>query len=190
MGSAWLSGINLYAAVGTLGLLEHYRLVQLPGDLSVLGNRWVIGLALCLFAIEFIADKIPVVDSIWDTVHTFIRIPAGAVLAASAVARFDPSVRLAATLLGGSIALGSHGTKASMRLTANASPEPFSNIILSLGEDILTVGMSLLMAFHPVVLILIVTLFLAFAIWFVRRIFSALRALFATRNQSGAGAGG
>ena len=93
MGSAWLSGINLYATVGTLGLLQRYHIVQLPGDLGYLGHPWVIIAALSLYVVEFVADKVPAVDSVWDVIHTFIRIPAGAILAASAFAHFDPAVR-------------------------------------------------------------------------------------------------
>ena len=132
MGSAWLSGINLYATVVTLGLLQRFHLVQLPGSLDVLQHWWIVGLAGFLYIVEFAADKIPAVDSIWDAVHTFIRIPAGAVMAASAFAHFDPSVRWVALLAGGGVALSSHGTKAATRLAANTSPEPFSNILLSL----------------------------------------------------------
>src|SRR5579875_2374855 len=104
MGSAWLSGINLYATVLTLGLLQRFHLVQLPGDLGYLSHEWVLGCAAALYLIQFIADKIPVVDSVWDVIHTFVRVPAGAVLAASAFAHFDPIVRILATLLGGGIA--------------------------------------------------------------------------------------
>src|ERR1700731_3147820 len=132
MGSAWLSGINLYATVATLGLLQRFKLVHLPGDLGYLSTWWVIALACSLYAIEFIADKIPAVDSVWDAIHTFIRVPAGAILAASAFADFDPAVRFAALLVGGGVALSSHGAKAATRLAANTSPEPFSNIALSL----------------------------------------------------------
>src|SRR5215831_3605177 len=135
MGSAWLSGFNLYATVLTLGLLQRFHLVQLPGDLDFLSRWWVIGVAGVLYLVEFLADKIPVVDSVWDAIHTFIRVPAGAVLAASAFAHFDPAVRAVALLVGGTLALGSHGAKASIRAAANTSPEPFSNIMLSLGED-------------------------------------------------------
>jgi len=182
MGSAWLSGINLYAAVGTLGLLQRYGWVQLPGDLTILSNWWVIGIAVLLYAVEFVADKVPVVDSVWDAVHTFIRVPAGAILATSAFAHFDPAVRVAALLAGGSLALSSHGTKASVRLAANTSPEPVSNIFLSLVEDALTIGMSFLMAFHPVVLIGVVLVFLAIAVWLARRIARALKRLFQPRT--------
>src|SRR5947199_6894587 len=137
MGSAWLSGINLYASVLTMGLLQRFHLVQLPGELSRLSEWWVIALAAVLYGVEFIADKVPAVDSVWDAVHTFIRIPAGAILAASAFAHFDPGVRIAAMLIGGSIALSSHGIKAATRLAANTSPEPFSNIALSVAEDVI-----------------------------------------------------
>src|SRR3954464_13645515 len=136
MGSAWLSGINLYATVLTLGLLQRFHLAHLPGDLDFIQQWWVLALAGCLYLIEFAADKIPVVDSVWDAVHTFIRVPAGAVLAASAFAHFDPAIRAMALLAGGTLALGSHGTKASIRMAANTSPEPFSNFLLSTVEDI------------------------------------------------------
>ena len=178
MGSAWLSGINLYATVVTLGLLQRFHLVQLPGSLDVLQHWWIIGLAGFLYMVEFAADKIPAIDSIWDAVHTFIRIPAGAVMAASAFAHFDPSVRLVALLAGGGVALSSHGAKAATRLAANTSPEPLSNILLSLVEDVIAVGSSLLMAFHPVVILAIVGIFLVFTAWIARRIVRSLRRLF------------
>src|SRR6185295_7710618 len=156
MGSAWLSGINLYATVVALGLLQRYHLVRLPGDLDFMQQWWVISLAGALYLIEFVADKIPAVDSVWDAIHTFIRVPAGAVLAATAFAHFDPSVRLVALLAGGGVALSSHGAKAATRLAANTSPEPFSNIALSLFEDAVAIGASLLMAFHPLVILAVV----------------------------------
>lgn len=186
MGSSWLSGINLYATVATLGLLERFHVVQLPGDLGYLSHPWVLTAALALFALEFIADKIPAVDSVWDMVHTFIRIPAGAVLAASAFAHFDPKVRLLALLIGGTLALSSHGTKTATRLTANMSPEPFSNILLSLFEDAFTIGMSVLMAMHPIVIAIIVLVGLITSIFLFRLIRRALRKLF--RREATAGA--
>jgi hypothetical protein len=177
MGSAWLSGINLYATVVTLGLLERFGMVKLPGGLTMLGEWWVIGLAGILYLIEFIADKIPAVDTAWDALHTFIRVPAGAVLAASAFAEFDPAVMIAAMIMGGGIALSSHGTKAATRLAANTSPEPFSNIALSLGEDALTFGSAVLMAFYPVVILIVVVIFLIVALWLLPKILRALRRL-------------
>lgn len=175
MGSAWLSGINLYATVVTLGLLERFKFVHLPGDLGLLAEWWVIGLAGALYLIEFFADKIPAVDSAWDAVHTFIRVPAGAVLAASAFAHFNPSVRVIALLVGGGIALSSHGTKAATRLAANASPEPISNIVLSVIEDVVAIGSTILMVFHPVVILIVVVVFLLIAAWLIPKIFRALR---------------
>jgi hypothetical protein len=178
MGSAWLSGINLYATVATLGLLERFHFVQLPGDLSYLSHPWVVGVALALFALEFLADKVPAVDSVWDFVHTFIRIPAGAVLAASAFAHFDPKIRLLAFLLGGTLALSSHSAKAATRLAANTSPEPFSNVALSLVEDVITVGFSVLMAKHPVIVAILVIVALIASAILVRFLWRALRRLF------------
>jgi uncharacterized membrane protein len=183
MGSAWLSGINLYATVATLGLMQHYGFVQLPGDLGYLSQWWVIGAALGLYVIEFVADKIPAVDSMWDTIHTFIRIPAGALLAASAFAHFDPTVRLIALLAGGSIALTSHGTKAATRLAANTSPEPFSNISLSLIEDFVAIGASALLAKHPIVVFVIVLIALVISVVLFRLIWRALRRLLGGRRE-------
>ena len=178
MGSAWLSGINLYATVATLGLLERFRFVRLPGDLSYLSHPWVIGVALGLFAVEFLADKVPAIDSVWDFVHTFIRIPAGAVLAASAFAHFDPKIRLLAFLLGGTLALSSHGAKAATRLAANTSPEPFSNIALSFMEDLVAVGFSVLMAKHPMVVAVLAIIGFVLSVILIRFVWRALRRLF------------
>lgn len=174
MGSAWLSGFNLYATVLTLGVLQRLHWVKLPGDLGVLSNWWVIAAAGFLYLLEFLADKVPIVDSVWDVIHTFIRIPAGAVLAASAFAHFSPAVRVAALLAGGTLALGSHGAKASLRVAANASPEPFSNIFLSLAEDIFTIGVAALAAFHPLVVLGIVLVFVILLIWWGPKAYRAV----------------
>jgi hypothetical protein len=188
MGSAWLSGINLYATVATLGLLSRFHLVRLPGDLDFVSQWWVIAVAGVMYIMEFLADKIPVLDSIWDAIHTFIRVPAGAVLAASAFAHFSPAVRVAAVLAGGGLAFGSHATKASVRMTANASPEPFSNILLSTIEDILTIGLTVLAAFHPVAILVIVLLFVILLIWLGPKAFRAIRRTFIqTRAALGIG---
>jgi hypothetical protein len=175
MGSAWLSGFNLYATVLTLGLLQRFHLVQLPGDLDFLSRWWVIGVAAVLYLVEFLADKIPIVDSIWDAIHTFIRVPAGAVLAATAFAHFSPGVRAVALLAGGGLALGSHGTKATVRMTANASPEPFSNIVLSTAEDIFTIALAALAAFHPVAILVIILIFVLLLLWLGPKVFRAVR---------------
>lgn len=179
MGSAWLSGINLYATVVTLGVLQRFELVKLPGGLNVLGEWWVIGLAGGFYLIEFVADKIPAVDSVWDAIHTFIRVPAGAILAATAFAEFDPAVKVAAMIVGGGIALSSHGTKAATRLAANTSPEPVSNIALSIGEDIVTFGSTVLLAFYPVLILIVVAIFLVLLVWLGPKAVRALKRLMA-----------
>ncbi|MDQ2839848.1 MAG: DUF4126 domain-containing protein [Acidobacteriota bacterium] len=178
MGSAWLSGINLYVTVLTLGLLQRFHVDNLPGDLGYLGHTWVLVVAAVMYVMQFIADKIPAVDSVWDMIHTFIRVPAGAVLAATAFAHFDPAVRLVALLLGGGIALSSHGTKTATRLAANTSPEPFSNVALSLLGDTVTLGGTLLMAVHPAILIGIVLIAVFLSILFFRWVLRSLKRIF------------
>jgi hypothetical protein len=175
MGSSWVSGINLYAAVATLGLLNRFAHLQLPGELSVVGNWWVIGVAIALYAIEFFADKIPYLDSTWDVIHTFVRVPAGAALAAASFGDYDKSVQLIALLAGGGIALSSHGTKATSRMAINTSPEPASNIIASLVEDIVSVGSIFLAVFYPLVIIIIVVIFVIIAIIILPKIIRFLR---------------
>lgn len=178
MGAAWLSGLKLYLSVFTLGLLQRFGLAHLPGDLDILGNWWVIAVAGGLGVVELVADKIPVVDSAWDAVHTFIRIPAGAVLAAAAFGHFDSRVRLLAFLLGGGIALTSHGAKAATRLAANTSPEPFSNVILSGLEDIGSIGLSLLAVFHPAIALSIVAVLVLIGVLLMRKVVRGVRSLF------------
>lgn len=156
MGTAWVSGINLYASVATLGLLSRFANLRLPGELTVLTNWWVIGVALGLYLIEFVADKVPLIDSLWDVVHTFIRIPAGAVLAAAAFGDFDKGVQIVAFLLGGGLALSSHGTKATTRAVLNTSPEPVTNVVASLAEDVVAVGAVLLATFYPIIVVIVV----------------------------------
>ncbi|HKG20674.1 MAG TPA: DUF4126 domain-containing protein [Blastocatellia bacterium] len=175
LGSAWVSGINLYAAVAALGLLGRFANLPLPGDLAVLTNGWVIGAASGLYLVEFVADKVPLVDSAWDFIHTFIRVPAGAVLAAGAFGEFDRSLQVIAFLVGGTLALGSHGTKATARAAINTSPEPFSNIGASLLEDGVAISSIFLAAFYPVVMLIVLFIFTVLAIIFLPRIFSFFR---------------
>lgn len=175
MGASWVSGINLYATVATLGLLSRLANLKLPGELDVLTSWWVIGVALVLFVIEFVADKIQVVDSIWDVIHTFIRIPAGAVLAATAFGEFDRSIQVIALLVGGSLAASSHGTKAATRALINTSPEPFSNVAASLVEDVLVVVSILLAVFLPVVVFFVIGAGLAFSIWILPKVIKFFR---------------
>ncbi|HEX4751120.1 MAG TPA: DUF4126 domain-containing protein [Bryobacteraceae bacterium] len=182
MGSAWLSGINLYATVLTLGLLQRFGFVSLPGDLSYLSHTWILSVSGALYCVQFLADKIPALDSAWDLVHTFIRVPAGAVLAAAAFAHFDPRIQLLALLLGGGVALSSHGAKTATRLAANASPEPFSNIALSIAGDVLAIGGTLLMAVHPLVWLVIVFVALAVSFVLLRWIWRQMNRVFSSKT--------
>jgi len=170
MGASWVSGINLYATVATLGLLGRLANLKLPGELEVVTNWWVIGVALFLFVVEFIADKIQVVDSVWDVIHTFIRIPAGAVLAATAFGDFDRRIQVIALLVGGGLALSSHGTKAATRAVINASPEPVSNILVSLAEDVLVIVSVLLAVFLPILVFFVIAAGLVFSIWILPKV--------------------
>ena len=186
LGSAWTSGINLYATVTVLGLLEKFGAARLPGGLDVLDNWWIIGVAAFLYTIEFFADKVPYVDSVWDVVNTFIRVPAGAIVAYAATNQTDAAVTVIATLLGGGLAFSSHGTKAALRATANVSPEPVSNWILSVGEDIIAIAGTVLAVFAPALIAVVLVIFLIFFVWFIRkflravgRLWSGTRALFA-----------
>lgn len=186
LGSAWTSGINLYATVTVLGVFQKIGWAKLPGGLEVLDNWWIIGIAAGLYLIEFVADKVPYVDSVWDVVHTFIRVPAGALVAYSATSQVDPSLNVIATMLGGSLAFTSHGTKAALRAGANLSPEPVSNWVLSIVEDIIAFVGAILAIFAPVLIAIVLLIFLAFLIWFapkffrtVRRLWNGIKALFA-----------
>jgi hypothetical protein len=170
MGSAWVSGINLYACVATLGLLSRFAHLQLPGELQVLTSWWIIGIAAGLYIVEFVADKVPLVDSTWDVIHTFIRVPAGAVLAAASFGDFDRSVQVIAFLLGGGLALSSHGTKAATRAVLNTSPEPVSNSVASVLEDILAIGSTALTLFAPVLVFVIIGAGLVFTYFVFNRI--------------------
>ena len=186
LGSAWTSGINLYATVTVLGLLQKFGAARLPGGLEVLDNWWIIGIAGFLYLIEFVADKVPYVDSIWDVVHTFIRVPAGAVVAYAATSEMEPSITVIAALLGGGLALTSHGTKAALRGTANLSPEPVSNWALSLLEDGLAIIGTVLSVVAPVLIVIILIIFLIFFFWFTPKVFRAVaRMMRATRSFFG-----
>jgi hypothetical protein len=177
MGTAWVSGINLYAGVATLGLLGRFAHLNLPGELSVVTNWWVIGVAIGLYVIEFFADKVPLIDSAWDAIHTFIRVPAGAVLAAAAFGDFEKSIQVIAFLVGGGLALSSHGTKAATRAAINTSPEPATNITASLAEDVVAVGSIAVAPFYPVVIIIVVLIALVVSAILIPRIFRYLRSV-------------
>lgn len=178
LGTAWTSGINLYATVTVLGLLQKFGAAKLPGGLDALDNWWIIGVAGFLYLIEFFADKIPYVDSAWDAIHTFIRVPAGAIVAYAATSQMDTTVWAIAALLGGGLALSSHGTKAALRATTNLSPEPVSNWTLSIVEDIIAFAGSVLAVFAPVLIAIVLGFFVIFFVWFAPKAFRAVRRLF------------
>jgi hypothetical protein len=159
-GLAWASGINLYAAVLLVGILGANGAVHLPPDLQVLAHPWVIGAAGTMYLAEFLADKIPGLDSLWDTLHTLIRIPAGAVLAAGSVGHVDPALTMAAALAGGTLSAGAHALKAGTRIAANTSPEPFSNWTLSIGEDLAVLAGLWTALSHPWLFLFCLALFI------------------------------
>jgi hypothetical protein len=174
MGFSFAAGINLYATVAILGLAKRYGWVALPEQFGVFDNDVVIAAAIVLYAVEFVADKIPWVDSMWDAVHTAIRPLGGAVIAVATLGEANPTTQGLVALLGGTLAAGTHFTKAGTRAAANTSPEPFSNWALSFGEDLFVVGLSALALTYPVaaalVVIVGVVLMLLFATWIIRAV--------------------
>jgi Domain of unknown function (DUF4126) len=175
LGAGFSSGLNLYATIATLGLLQRFGVIHLPEQLQVLAHPWVLGIAIALYVIEFLADKIPLIDTIWDAIHTVIRPPAAALLAYGAAGAAPPEWRWGAALLAGGVALTSHGTKASTRAAANASPEPFSNWALSFGEDALAVWLTWLSTVHPTATIVVVSILLLIAGFLIFHLFRFLR---------------
>src|SRR6266852_1246908 len=184
LGAGFSSGLNLYATVATLGLLQRFGVLHLPAQLEILAHPWVLGIAGALYLLEFFADKIPYVDTIWDVIHTFIRPPAAALLAFAAAGAAPAEWRWGAALLAGGVALTSHGTKASARAAVNTSPEPFSNWILSFGEDVLAVWLTWMATAHPLATTIIVVALIAFSAFLLYHLFRfarrALQRLFAT----------
>lgn len=178
MGVAWASGINLYAAVFMLGYLGMTGNIALPPDLQVLSDPLVLAAAGFMYCVEFFADKTPGVDTGWDGIHTFIRIPAGAMLAAAAVGEISPAAQLAAGLLGGTLAAGSHLTKAGSRVLINTSPEPVSNWTASIVEDIAVFAGLWAALHHPWLFLALLVLFIALTIWLLPKLWRALRKLF------------
>jgi len=184
-GGAMTSGLRVYGTVAALGLLQRYGVLHLPPGLEVLGSTPVIAIASALYLIEFVADKVPVVDSIWDAIHTFVRVPAAAVLGYAALGQVDEPWRAIAALLCGSVALSVHGAKSGARLAVQASPEPFSNWSLSLGEDLSVAGLFWLIVAHPVATIALAVLLLVAAVLAIRWIGRSLRGLFAGARRAG-----
>ncbi|CAD85604.1 MULTISPECIES: DUF4126 domain-containing protein [Nitrosomonas] len=177
MGSSWASGINLYAALLILGLGGATGNIALPNELAVLENPFVIGAAAVMYLIQFFADKIPGVDSIWDAAHTFVRIPAGAMLAAGAVGDVSPALEIAAGILGGGTAATSHATKTGTRLMINTSPEPVTNWTASISEDLMVIAGLWTALNHPILFIILFIGFIGLAIWLLPKLWTLIRGL-------------
>jgi hypothetical protein len=182
LGFSFAAGVNLYATVALLGLASRYGWVSLPEQYRAFDSDWVIGAALVMYAVEFFADKIPYVDSLWDVIHTAIRPIGGALIAVTTLGDASPTTEALVMLLGGAVATSSHLTKTSTRAVANASPEPFSNWILSVGEDVFVVGLGFLALQYPLaalavaaVLLVIIAIFAAVIVRTVRRWFARRR---------------
>jgi hypothetical protein len=175
---SFAAGLNLYATVATLGLLARFGVVALPGELGVLTGWWVIGASAALFLVEFVADKIPVFDLIWNALHTFIRIPAAAMVSYAATSPMDPQWRFAAATLGGAVALAAHGGKTAARAAVTPSPEPFSNFLLSTAEDGFTIFVTWFATRHPFIAAAIVLALVATIVLLIRVVIRAMRALF------------
>lgn len=175
LGAAWGSGINLYATALVLGGLQAFGIVTLPEEMQILGSTPVLIAAAVLYAVEFLADKVPGVDSLWDALHTFIRIPAGAMLAAGAFGGTEGEWQAVLALLaGGAMAAGSHSAKAGTRAVINTSPEPFTNIGMSLAEDVMVFGGMVLAVFQPVPFLVALALFIVLLIWLLPKIWRGI----------------
>ena len=183
MGSSWACGVNLYLTTASLGIAHRMGWISLPGKMESLSHPLVIAAALLIFAIEFFADKIPYVDSAWDSVHTFIRPAGGMVLGYLAMSDVGPALQYPVALLTGLIAMDSHLIKATSRAAINTSPEPVSNIVASTTEDIGVLGAIYLIINHPVVVSLLVILFIIFSIWFLKKMFRFLKKVFSRSDR-------
>jgi hypothetical protein len=175
--ASFAAGLNVYATVLTLGLLAHAHWVVLPPGLETLANWWIIGVSGTLFAVEFVADKIPGFDMLWNALHTFIRVPVAALLAYRATTQLTPGMQVLATAVGAAIALAAHGSKTAARALVTPSPEPLSNIALSSSEDVAAVGMTWLATQHPWTAAGIALALLLVSIFTLRWVAKALRGL-------------
>jgi hypothetical protein len=182
LGFSFAAGINLYATVAILGLSSRFGWVALPPQFKVFDNTYIIAAALVMYAVEFVADKIPWVDSIWDMIHTVIRPVGGALIAVATLGQASPTVEGLVALLGGTVAAGSHMTKAGTRAIVNASPEPFSNWLLSLAEDAFVVGLGIVALKYPLLALGVALLLLILIVLFARVLFRAVRRVFSRRT--------
>lgn len=184
-GMSWASGFRLYLAVLAAGVLARMGWLELPAGLQPLASHWVIGVAAVLALAEFIADKVPGFDSVWDGFHTFVRIPAGAILAAAAFGNLDPQWMVIAGLIGGTLAGTAHAAKAGTRALINVSPEPFSNWAASFTEDVTATGSLLLAFFLPVLFFVLLAISLLLALWLLPKLWRGVRKLHGTLTRKG-----
>jgi hypothetical protein len=178
LAASFAAGLNVYAAVATMGLLARFEFVRLPASLAMLDNWWVIGAAALMFVVEFFADKVPAFDMIWNALHTFVRVPVAAVIAYAAAAPFSGGEQIASAVVGGSVAMAAHGGKMAARAAVTPSPEPVSNIGLSLVEDALAIGLVWFAVNYPYVAAGIALALVVLAVLLVRWVWKALRNLF------------
>jgi Domain of unknown function (DUF4126) len=185
--TSFAAGLNVYATVATLGLLGRFGVIVLPSSLDLLQSWWIIGVALAMFGLEFFADKVPAFDLIWNAGQTFIRIPVAALLAWVASSHLSPGLQLASAAAGGLIAFAAHGGKTALRAAVTPSPEPFSNMALSFGEDAGAIGLTWMATQHPYVAAVLVALLLIVVVLVMRWVIRALKGLFARARTAWAG---
>ncbi|KPK97598.1 MAG: hypothetical protein AMJ95_08205 [Omnitrophica WOR_2 bacterium SM23_72] len=178
LGGSWASGVNLYMTVAGLGIAHRMHWITLPGKLDSLSNLFVISVAIIMYLVEFVADKVPYFDSAWDTVHTFIRPLGGAALGYMSMANMGPAAQIPVALLTGTVAMDAHLTKATTRAAINTSPEPVTNSIASVTEDVSVFGVMYLIIKHPIIASILVILFIVFSIWFLKKMFRFLVKVF------------
>jgi hypothetical protein len=184
---AWASGIRLYLVVFAAGVAGYLGYIELPAGLQVLQHPWVIGTAGMMLLMEFLVDKVPALDTVWDAIHTFIRIPAGALLAAGATGDTLSALTIAAGLLGGTITAGTHLTKAGGRALINTSPEPFTNWVASFTEDALVLGGIWFAFHHPLAFLIALAMFIAFVIWLLPKVWRGIKRVFRALRELAAG---
>ena len=178
LGSSWATGVNMYLTIAGLGIADRVGFVDLPGNMDAISHPLVIGAAILMFAVEFFADKIPVVDSAWDSIHTFIRPVGGAMMGYMAMADMGPVAQIPVALLTGAVAADSHLTKATTRVAINTSPEPITNSVASVTEDSLVIGVLYLVAKHPIIAGISVIAFIIFSVWFLKVMFRFVKKVF------------
>jgi hypothetical protein len=183
-GTSFAAGLNVYATVGALGLLSRAGLIQLPATLHLLESWWIIGISLVMFSLEFFADKVPMFDLLWNALHTFVRIPVAAYVAYAATSHLSPQMQLASTLMGATIAFAAHGGKTALRAAVTPSPEPFSNMALSFGEDVGAISLTWVATQHPYVAAGVVAVLLVIVVICVRWVIRSLRNLYSRAGDA------